>query len=363
MKQRLESLDITRGLTVAGMILVNNGMSDSWPPLRHAVWNGLTLADLVFPFFLFIMGFSMFLSLSARHFEANSATISKILKRTLLLLLLGLAINWLDKAAGGKPWCWGELRFWAVLQRIAFCYLLVALWALTSLRHHAVTTMVIVLAVYTVLLVVGNGYDYDSSTNILARIDRAIVGEAHLYHKSPVDPEGLPGILGSLVNVLAGFYCASLIRKNIDSRIIALYTAAAIILAIGGLLTYCLPVNKRIWSPSFALVTSGMCALLLAVIMTVTDRNKSLQLTLSKPIVLLSEIFKVFGTNALALYIISELLAIFFGATSISKSFYSLLLGLIPFPMLVSLTYALLFVTLNFLIGLILYRRHIFIKL
>lgn len=151
--KRLKSLDITRGMTVAGMILVNNGYGDSFTPLQHARWNGLSLSDFVFPFFLFIMGVSIYLSFSSRGFGLTREKIGKVLKRTVLLLSIGIAINWFDMAVWGEGMQFGELRFWAVLQRIAVCYLLVSLFALTCNHRHTLTLAGSLLLIYALLLI------------------------------------------------------------------------------------------------------------------------------------------------------------------------------------------------------------------
>ena len=128
--QRLLSLDILRGITVAGMILVNNGWDESFEMLQHSKWNGMTPCDLVFPFFLFIMGISCYLSLVKSEFKPTAPVVRRIVKRTILLFVIGLFINWFDHAIEGDFLCFGHLRIWAVMQRIALCYGIVSLFAL-----------------------------------------------------------------------------------------------------------------------------------------------------------------------------------------------------------------------------------------
>ncbi len=195
--QRLQSLDVMRGLTVAMMILVNNQYGESFAPLQHAKWNGMTPCDLVFPFFLFIMGISTYLSLMKTGFKPSAPVIRKIVKRTVLLFLIGLGIHWFDMALDGHATDFAHLRIWAVLQRIALCYLAVSVFALTVSHRHLIKTIVGLLVLYALILIFGNGYDYDASTNILARVDLRLFGAGHLYHKSPVDPEGLLGTIPS----------------------------------------------------------------------------------------------------------------------------------------------------------------------
>ena len=202
--QRLQSLDVMRGLTVAMMILVNNQYGESFAPLQHAKWNGMTPCDLVFPFFLFIMGISTYLSLMKTGFKPSAPVIRKIVKRTVLLFLIGLGIHWFDMALDGHATDLAHLRIWAVLQRIALCYLAVSVFALTVSHRHLIKTIVGLLVLYALILIFGNGYDYDASTNILARVDLRLFGAGHLYHKSPVDPEGLLGTIPSVAHTLIG---------------------------------------------------------------------------------------------------------------------------------------------------------------
>lgn len=354
-KQRLLSLDILRGITVAGMILVNNGYGESFEMLQHVEWNGMTPCDLVFPFFLFIMGVSTYLSLSKSGFRPSAPVIRKILRRTVLLFAIGLAINWFDHAIEGDLLCFGRLRIWAVLQRIALCYGIVSVYALLVSHKWIVPTIIALLVVYSIILIWGNGYAEDAS-NILARVDLSLFGYDHLYHKSPVDPEGLLGTISSVAHVLIGFYCGSLIkqRQSVKDKVLALFFLGAI-LALGGyLLSYGLPLNKRIWSPSYVMVTCGMAASLLALLMTIIDIRGHRRWT---------TFFQVFGINPLFLYVASEFFAILFGHLGVSNAVYEAIHSVIPHLQFASLGYAVSFVLFNFLLGYVLYRRRIYIKL
>ena len=359
-KTRLQSLDIVRGFTVAGMILVNNGHSGSFETLRHAQWNGLTLCDLVFPFFLFIMGVSIYLSFSSRGFKLTVPTFWKVAKRTVLLLLLGLLINWFDKAIAGNILCFETLRYWAVLQRIALCYFIVCMIALTVNHRYILWIVGGLLLGYGTILIVGHGYDYDASTNILARVDLSLFGYDHIYHKSPVDPEGLLGTMSAVVNVLLGFYCGKQIKRNqeIVAKTEAVLLAGAVMLIIGFVVSYALPLNKRVWSPSYALVSSGFCALLLGVVMKLVDNGKP-QPAVAKCL----EFFKVFGVNALVLYIFSEFFAIVIGEFGLSDWWFGVLSSTIPVAQFSSLAYAISLVLICFAVGYPLYKKKIYIKL
>ncbi len=371
--QRLQSIDILRGLTVAGMILVNNGYGESFDMLRHSKWNGMTPCDLVFPFFLFIMGVSCFLSLSKSQFTPTAAVLRRVVKRTVLLFAIGLLINWLDHAIEGDVLCFGHLRIWAVLQRIALCYLFVSLFALYANHRYTPHAIVLLLAAYTLLLIYGNGYAEDASVNILAQADLKLFGYDHLYHKSPVDPEGLLGTISSVAHVLIGFWCGKLIKgsSTTERKALAIFTVGTVCVIIGYLLTYGLPLNKRIWSPSYVLVTCGLAALLLGLLLSIECRVNSVEFLdepsgeakNSKLYTLNSKLFTVFGVNALALYVCSELLAILFGHFGISDIIYNALHSVIVWDKWASLAYALTFVAINYAIGYALWRNKIFIKL
>ena len=354
--QRLLSLDILRGITVAGMILVNNGWGESFEMLGHSKWNGMTPCDLVFPFFLFIMGISCYLSLVKSEFKPTPQVIRRIVKRTVLLFAIGLFINWFDHAIEGNLLCFGHLRIWAVMQRIALCYGIVSLFALFCNHKYTLHTIVGLLVVYTAIIVLGNGYEYDADVNILAQADLKLFGYDHIYHKSPVDPEGLMGTISSVAHVLLGFYCGMLIRKRetVEQKVIALFVVGAIGVIGGYLLSYGLPLNKRIWSPSYVLMTCGLASLLQALLMYVIDIQKKSGWT---------TFFHVFGVNALALYVSSELLAILLKNIGVSETIFNGIHAVIPALKWASLVYAIYFVMLNFVIGYVLYRKKIYIKL
>ena len=354
--KRLLSLDILRGVTVAGMILVNSGWGESFEMLGHSAWNGMTPCDLVFPFFLFIMGISCYLSFVKSEFKPTPKVIRRIVKRTVLLFAIGLFINWFDHAIEGDLLCFGHLRIWAVLQRIALCYGIVSLFALFCNHRYTIPVIIGLLVIYTAILLIGNGYAEDATINILAQVDLKLFGYDHLYHHTPVDPEGLLGTISSVAHTLLGFYCGRLIRQKetVPDKVIALFVVGTVGVIGGYLLSYGLPLNKCIWSPSYVLVTCSLASLLQAFLMYVIDIQKKSGWTM---------FFHVFGVNALALYVSSELLAILLGHLGISGWVYDGIHAVITPDKWASLAYALYFVLLNFAIGYILYRKKIYIKL
>ena len=357
--KRLVSLDVLRGLTVAMMILVNNGHGESFSQLQHVKWNGMTVCDLVFPFFLFMMGISTYLSLKKTQFQATPYVLRKILKRAVLLFLIGLGISWFDHAIEGDWLCFGHLRIWAVLQRIALCYLAASLFAIYANHKYTIPTIVGLLVVYILIITLGNGYAFDAEANILAQVDLRLFGYDHLYHKSPVDPEGLVSTIPAIAHTLIGFLCGKLVCSKVSpkEKVRNIFIFGLLLTIAGFALSLWLPLNKRIWSPSFVLATCGLAMLLLALIMKIEQWSPS---SMNKGV---WEILLVFGMNPLFLYVLSEFMAIIFGHFGISTIIFDSIHSVVSAPKWASLCYALTFVLLNWLVGYVLYRKKIFIKI
>jgi predicted acyltransferase len=358
---RLKSLDVMRGLTIALMILVNNGGEHNYSFLEHSKWNGLTPCDLVFPFFLFMMGMSTFISLKKTEFKPSAHVYRKISKRTILLFLIGLGINWFDMICSGDALDFAHLRIWAVLQRIAICYGVVALLAITLNHRYFIHTIIGLLVVYMGILVFGNGYAYDASTNILAQVDRSIFGINHLYQRSPVDPEGLLSTIPSIAHTMIGFLCCKYISvagQTVDSKIKVLKVAGLVMVALGfGLSLIGFGINKRIWSPSYVFVTCGFASWILGILLQFIDNKPS-----SKDNILTKGLL-AFGMNPLFLYVMSEALAILFGSFDIKAEIFVGIQSVISDEYVASLTYALFFVAIHAAMGIWMYHRKIFIKL
>ncbi len=350
-----------RGLTVALMILVNNGGEHNYSFLEHSKWNGLTPCDLVFPFFLFMVGMSTFISLKKTEFKPSAHVYRKIAKRTILLFLIGLGINWFDMICNGDALDFAHLRIWAVLQRIAICYGVVALLAITLNHRYFIHTIIGLLVVYMGILVFGNGYAYDASTNILAQVDRSIFGINHLYQRSPVDPEGLLSTIPSIAHTMIGFLCCKYISvagQTVDSKIKVLKVAGLVMVALGfGLSLIGFGINKRIWSPSYVFVTCGFASWILGILLQFIDNKPS-----SKDNILAKGLL-AFGMNPLFLYVMSEALAILFGSFDIKAEIFIGIQSVISDEYVASLTYALFFVAIHAAMGIWMYHRKIFIKL
>lgn len=352
--KRLASLDVLRGITVAGMILVNNESGETFTPLAHSEWNGMTPCDLVFPFFLFMMGISTFLSLRKTGFRPSTAVLLKIAKRTTLIFLIGLAINWLANAVGGD-WSLEHLRIMAVLQRIALCYCAVALMALFVNHRYCLHIAFALLAAYSVILLLCNGYATDES-NIALRIDKAILGNSHLYHHSPIDPEGLLGTIAAIAHALIGFWCGRTMMQaqNASEKVnIVLLTGASLVFG-GYLLSYALPLNKSIWSPSFVLLSTGLASLMLGILIYAIDVRNHQRWAIP---------FIIFGVNPLFLYVLSEVMAIVGWQTGTYDMLNNFIRALVTNSYWASLCFALTVVTICGAAGLWLYKRKLLIKI
>lgn len=380
--KRLLSLDIMRGITIAGMILVND--PGSWTyvyaPLRHAVWHGLTPTDLVFPFFIVIMGISTFISLRKFNFKPSTSAVWKIIRRTVLIFVIGMALGWFGQftrgLANGETIAtaathFDTLRILGVLQRLALAYGFAALIAILVKHKHLVWIIATLLVGYFLILVFGNGFEM-SEQNILSVVDRAILGRNHIYQDTT--PEGqkiafeILGLLSSLpaiAQVLLGFLFGKLIMETKDnhSKVEKLLIWGTV-LAFGGLLMqYGCPINKKLWSPTYVLVTSGFAVQLLALLIWIIDINRKQKW---------SRFFHAFGVNPLIVYVFAGVLANLFGSINIPyagetisiKGFlYSVLIQPWAGNYFGSLIYAIMFVTICWFFGYILYKKNIYIKL
>ena len=383
---RLLSLDILRGITIAGMILVNNPGSwgSIYAPLRHAEWNGLTPTDLVFPFFMFIMGISSYFSLRKYQFKLSKSLAWKIVKRTVLIYAIGLAIAWFSKFCYGLAGSDAALPLWerignaansfstlrlvGVMPRLALCYFFASLVAVL-IRHKFIPWLIGgILALYAIILLMGHGYDF-SHENIIYIVDNAILGDAHMYQGLVVDgknmafdPEGLLSTLPCIAHVLIGLMCGEAIMKTKDNnkRISDLFIVGTILTFSGLLLSYGLPINKNIWSPTFVLTTCGLGASLLGLLIWIID---------IKGYKLWCRFFESFGINPLFLYVLGGVLGILFGSihiagVSIKGWIYNeAIQQIISDALLASCIYAIVFVIINWCIGYILYKKKIYIKI
>ncbi|MDL2221141.1 DUF5009 domain-containing protein [Parabacteroides sp. OttesenSCG-928-N08] len=365
MKQtgRLLSLDVMRGITIAGMILVNNSVNVAYAPLRHAHWDGLTPTDLVFPFFMFIMGVSMYFSLKKYQFKLSKESISKVLRRTLLIFLVGLGLNLFGLLVYNGFDSFERLRILGVMQRLALAYGAGSLIALAINHKYLLHTAAAILVGYWALLAFTDSMTL-SENNIIAVVDRALFGSSHMYAdrltdgtRIPFDPEGLLSTLGSIAHVLFGFYIGKAIadaKKDNEKILRHLFLFGTIMLFAGLLLSYGCPINKKIWSSTFVLTTCGFGSLLFALLIWIIDINGKKGWTL---------FFETFGINPLWLYVQAALLSTLFSKIGFTGFMYNSVFQPLLGDYMGSLAWALLFVIINWIPGYILYKKQIYIKL
>lgn len=361
---RYLALDALRGLTIAMMILVNT--PGSWEfvysPLKHADWHGCTPTDLVFPFFLFVVGSAMYFSFyknAKQHtpVELSPSLALTIVRRTLVIFLLGLIFN--AVLAG-----WENLRIMGVLQRIALAYAFAAFIVLGVNRIGVYCIGVLLLLGYWMLLVSGGGDDpFGLTTNIVVRLDVALLGNAHMYSGKglPFDPEGVLSTIPAIVNVLIGFELTRFLvkQKNRVRSLMLLFCFGASAIALGLLWSIWLPINKSLWTSSFVMYSAGYFCIALAVFVWLVDIKQFKQL---------AQPFIIYGSNSIFIYMLAPFWVhayLFIPVQDENGNFYTALfagLAQVFPPAMASLVFALLHVLLFWFISLLLYRNKIFIK-
>jgi predicted acyltransferase len=376
-QERLTALDVFRGVTIAGMLLVNN--PGSWgaiyPPLRHAAWHGWTPTDLIFPFFLFIVGITTHLSLAARRARGDDdgQLVRQVLRRGGIIILLGLFLS-------GFPFIpqfgfdLSTMRIPGVLQRIGVSYIIAAL---LTLRARAQTQWIIVAAllfgywaVMTLVPVPGTGAVgalalANPDASLAAWLDRALLGD-HLWRLSKTwDPEGIlstvPAIGTVMLGILAGRWIGS--PRPLVHRIAALFAIGSMGMVGGLIWNWWFPINKNLWTSSYVVFTGGMACATIATCLWLIDVQRITRWT--KP-------FIVFGVNPIIAFVGSGMMARLVGSiikveqdgqsVSLQKAIYDSALASWLAPMNASLLYALCFVGVWFGILWVLYSKRVFLK-
>lgn len=378
-QSRLVSLDVFRGMTIAGMVLVNNPgtWSAIYSPLEHAEWNGWTPTDLVFPFFLFIVGVAITLALGKRV-EQNGVTPDvyvKIFRRSALIFLLGLFLatfpfynfskgEWLDLST---------VRIMGVLQRIAVCYLVAALiFVNTNWKQQAIIALALMLVYWGLMtLIPVPGCEVttfnDKACNLAAYLDRTIIGEGHIWRSAKVyDPEGLLSTIPAIATTIAGILCGHWLRqkKEDNDKVASMFFFGVVLVTIGWMWNFWFPINKSLWTSSYVVFTAGMALCFLGFCYWLIDIKGYRSWT--KP-------FVIFGVNALALFVGSGLMARIMGlirlqgaepGKDISLQGWIFNNVFLPFaePINASLAYAICFILVWLFLMWLLYRKNIYIK-
>ncbi len=396
--KRLLSLDVLRGITIAGMITVNNPGSWSYiyAPLRHAAWDGCTPTDLVFPFFMFVMGVAMTLSYKKFDYALTWKSAGKLLYRSVLLVLIGWALGWFSifcsTLSGGGEFVdaiWhnpiARLRFMGVLPRLGWVSLFGGLLLMAFKPKNTPWVAAVLLIIYCLIIGLTGSFDL-SPDNIVARVDVAVLGENHIYkgYGIPFDPEGILSTIPCVAHCLIGCWAGTLLMnkeqrtKNEEQRTqneelndsngvhfaikrVALFGAA--ILLFGFLLDYAFPINKALWSASYVFVTCGLASLLLALLMEIIDVRGKRRWAV---------FFESFGVNPLFLFVLSNVFVTVLrnikftcGDTSynVLSFYYKACLDPVFGATGGSLVFALTIVGILWCIGYPLYKKHIYIKL
>jgi len=309
--ERFLSLDVFRGLTIALMIVVNTPGTgaDLYPYLVHAKWFGFTLADLVFPSFLFAMGNAMSFSMERMKQAPVGEVWQKIIKRTVIIFFLGYLMYWFPffklGADGGwilKPFA--ETRVMGVLQRIALCYFFASvIFYYLSEKAALIISGAILLGYWGILYLFGQqGGELEMATNAGSKFDLAVLGIGHIYKKDsiPFDPEGILSTLPAIVNVIGGYLAGIFIRKKGKS-----FEGIAKLLMVGFLLfvvaewwNLIFPISKKLWTSPFVLLTVGLDLSIMAILIYAIELQR---------VKVGVKFFDVFGKNPLFIYLFSEL--------------------------------------------------------
>jgi predicted acyltransferase len=392
-RERLLSLDVFRGITIAGMLLVNNPgtWSAIFPPLEHAEWNGWTPTDLIFPFFLFIVGITTHLSLSARRARGDddSALIKQVLRRGIIIYLLGFAMamfpfyQWGTIASIPNPTAWDRIlfriehvRILGVLPRIAIVYICAALLTLrTTLKQQVIIIATLLFGYwFAMTLIPVPGEDAIGALllnthdrNLAAYLDRLILGTNHTWIGSVTfDPEGpmstIPAIATAMLGVIAGRWIA-LKEKPLLERITALFAAGSIGMMLGLMWNWSFPINKSLWTSSYVIFTAGMACVSIATIMWIVDYCNVKWWT--RPLVIygVNPIVAFVGSGVMARLIYTLWHVTYNGkSTAIQDAAYqAIFLPWLP-PRVASLAFAICFVLLWYGILTVLYRKNIILK-
>jgi predicted acyltransferase len=306
MGTRFLAIDVMRGLTLALMIVVNLqiGEGKSYAQLLHARWHGLTLTDLVFPTFMFVVGTALSFTLEKYELLGDAAVLRKVLTRTALIFLSGYLLYWFpfftaDNAGHLTLAPISQTRVLGVLERIAIGYGAAALIVHYGGRAGAICFGLGALLGYWWLMHAFG--DYSLAGNAAIKLDKLVLGEAHMYHGEGVafDPEGILSTLPAIVNVLAGYLAGRFVRDHgTNGRTIArllLAGAACVLLALWWNTVF--PINKKLWTSSYVLCTVGIDLGVLAVLIYIVPGAQNRGWTY---------FFEVFGRNTLIIYLLSE---------------------------------------------------------
>ncbi len=315
-KERFLALDVFRGMTICFMIIVNTPGSGASPyaPLEHATWFGFTPTDLVFPSFLFAVGNAMSFSQSKYKLISNAAFLKKIIKRTILIFLIGYLMYWFPffnlDAHGhitGAPM--SHTRIMGVLQRIALCYFFGSMIVQYLSKNKVIIVSIILLVGYwLILLAFGDANQpYSMIGNAGSYFDKFLMGNDHLYHGEgiPFDPEGWLSTIPAIVNVVIGFLAGKFIQEKGKTFecLAKLLLAGSLLIFIALCWNLVFPIGKKLWTSPFVLLTSGIDLIWISALVYIIEMS-------NRKAVKWTEFFMIFGRNPLFIYVLSEIFVV-----------------------------------------------------
>ncbi|WP_340105300.1 acyltransferase family protein [Rhodohalobacter sp. 8-1] len=376
--KRLVSLDVFRGATIAAMILVNNPgtWAAMYPPLRHAQWHGWTITDLIFPFFLFIVGVSVVLAFtkSLEKGAGRGDLLRKTVKRSAIIFGLGLLMM-------GFPYFTFDpsfdihsnlsgIRLMGVLQRIAICYLIASLLFLyVKPKTMAFITAGLLLVYWAVMMLIpvpgyGAGMIDQPHTNLSAWVDQLLIPEPHIYREGPYDPEGILSTIPAIATTLLGLFAGMILMtdRTIIEKAARLMLWGFFLAVIGYIWNWWFPINKSIWTSSYAIFTAGLAMQCFGACYWLIDVKGYKRFT--RP-------FVVYGVNALIVFFVSGLLARTLvmiqiptdeGSISLQRLIFNNVFMPLASEVNASLLYAITWIVLWYVVLSYMYKRKIFIK-
>jgi len=374
-RERLLSLDVFRGATMASMLLVNNpgDWDNLYSQLDHAAWNGWTFTDLIFPFFLWIVGVAIPLSMGRRleKGEPRSAEVWRILRRSAILIGIGLLLN------GFPRYDFSTIRYPGVLQRIGVCYLFASLIFLNTGIRGQVLTIVGLLGGYWLLMafmpVPGWGHGILSEHGNFSEFVDTLVLSGHTWRETKTyDPEGVISTLPAIATVLFGIMAGRLLksREAAADKTAWLFVAGNFLLLLGLIMNHWLPINKKLWTSTYSVFMAGLAFNIFAITYWLVDVKG--YKTWAKPLA-------TYGMNAITVFVLTGLLGRLSTVISVGqangrpvllktwlfghiKAVFEQVAGPLATPKNSSLVYALMYVTLMYGVAWVMYRRKWFVR-
>jgi predicted acyltransferase len=367
---RYLSLDVLRGVTIAFMIIVNapgNAIA-SYSQLKHAAWHGFTLTDLVFPTFLFVVGNAMAFTMQKYRREDQKHFLAKVFKRTVIIYIIGIFLNaypfFIFDGSNYVLIDFTTIRLVGVLGRIAICYCVVSLIIYYAGPATAyIVSGIALMAYWWILYQFGDQPDpYSLTGNAVSKLDLLVLGRDHIWNGEgvPFDPEGLLSTVPAIVNVTAGFFSGQLIQKSraLKLTVVKLAVAGALLVSLAVIWNNAFPINKKLWTSSYVLITIGLDLVLLSILVFIIDIARMKRGT---------AFFEVFGRNPLTLYVLSYMITkllyyIHTGRGNAKDWLYANIFSPFFDPAIASLLFSISIMMIVWIVGYFMNKRKLFIK-